>query len=599
MLGVALAGNPAAETAGAAAVWTVDRTSPEAALILSRLGVVGSERTVEIVIGFFGERLIDATHRTVVFPVLGNYRPVLDILELRNTRLLGQEDGTQTAVTCEWFFNENLQPPWFTGCGPQFVLADNSEPASLRVPAGVVQDLAGNRNLASRELWWQRPSVVIGDPGRGPVNGPFPVTFTFSEPVTGFGLGDLRVQGGCTTALAADETGTVWTATITPSAGRAEEFAVTVGLSADAVVNEPDPARPDRVSGIGNAAGAPYTRALDQMPPTVVIDSPTGGPAGGAFAVSPAFSEEVSGLTAADLVVSGGLATGVAGAGARYEATIEPAAGVAGEVTVALPAGAVSDAAGNANAASATYRREADLEAPAVSLPERRDVHPRGGPDRSLGELHGAHVAEGGRGHRRHDAEHQRYRHRLLQRHGSAVGAEHPQHDGRDQRLAGHGRHEHRERHGDGDRHGRQPRRGADRLPGGGHGGPDPCGVRLQPRHRDLRRHRPDGDRAERGADHLALLGDARGGVHGRLVHRRVGDRGPGRVRDYRHGGVERRLQRGHRHVHGHGGDGRDPGAEPRRHHRGRHGQHRREGGGVHDLGRHRLGGGRVGQRHP
>ena len=137
-----------------------------------------------------------------------------------------------------------------------------------------------------------------------------------------------------------------------------------------------------------------------------------------------------------------------------------------------------------------------------------------------------------------------------------------------DQRHPGRGRREHRRRHGDGDRHRRQPRHRVDHLPRGGQGGPDADGVRLQFRLGRLRRDRPDGDGAEWGPDHPVVLGHALGRVHGRLFHGRPDARGSGKLRDHRHRGVERQLQRGHRGVHRHGAGGRRPGAEPRRHRR-------------------------------
>ena len=82
------------------------------------------------------------------------------------------------------------------------------------------------------------------------------------------------------------------------------------------------------------------------------------------------------------------------------------------------------------------------------------------------------------------------------------------------------------------------------------------------------RRHRPDGDGAGRGTDHPVLFGHALGRVHGRRVHRRPDAGGGGRLRDHRHRGRRRQLQRGHCGVHRHGAGGRGAGAEPRHHRR-------------------------------
>ena len=63
--------------------------------------------------------------------------------------------------------------------------------------------------------------------------------------------------------------------------------------------------------------------------------------------------------------------------------------------------------------------------------------------------------------------DHHRRRHRVVQRHRSALGSDHPLRHRGHQRHPGHGRGEHRGRHGDGDRLRRQPRRRLHHLPHG------------------------------------------------------------------------------------------------------------------------------------
>ncbi|WP_407161264.1 Ig-like domain-containing protein [Aeromonas caviae] len=55
-----------------------------------------------------------------------------------------------------------------------------------------------------------------------------PVTFTFSEKVTGFELGDLTVVGGTVTGLTTADGGKTWTATFTPTPGFEGTASVTV-----------------------------------------------------------------------------------------------------------------------------------------------------------------------------------------------------------------------------------------------------------------------------------------------------------------------------------------------------------------------------------
>ncbi len=65
-------------------------------------------------------------------------------------------------------------------------------------------------------------------------DGPFTATFTFSEPVTGFALGDIAVGNGTASDLTGGDGDTAFTATITPSA----EGEVTVDVAANAAEDE-------------------------------------------------------------------------------------------------------------------------------------------------------------------------------------------------------------------------------------------------------------------------------------------------------------------------------------------------------------------------
>ena len=62
------------------------------------------------------------------------------------------------------------------------------------------------------------PVVAITGPGAAQ-SGAFTVTFTWSEPVSGFGDGDVSVSGGSLGPLTETAAQTVWTATLTPDGG--------------------------------------------------------------------------------------------------------------------------------------------------------------------------------------------------------------------------------------------------------------------------------------------------------------------------------------------------------------------------------------------
>lgn len=101
----------------------------------------------------------------------------------------------------------------------------------------------------------------------------------------------------------------------------------------------------------------------DVTAPTVTITDNVSGTATGNITYSLDFSEAVTGLTASDFSVTNGTVTAVSGSGSTYSVVVAPAAGVEGTLSLSLNAGAVTDAAGNANA-----QANADGQAIAVGL---------------------------------------------------------------------------------------------------------------------------------------------------------------------------------------------------------------------------------------
>ena len=108
---------------------------------------------------------------------------------------------------------------------------------TVDVAADAAADAASNGNLAAtrRTVDYDvtAPTVTITEVPETS-DGPFTATFTFSEPVTGFALGDIAVGNGMASAFADTDGGTTYTATITPSA----EGEVTVDVAADAAEDE-------------------------------------------------------------------------------------------------------------------------------------------------------------------------------------------------------------------------------------------------------------------------------------------------------------------------------------------------------------------------
>ena len=102
----------------------------------------------------------------------------------------------------------------------------------------------------------------------------------------------------------------------------------------------------------GNTSGASLV-PVDTTPPDVVISGvPERLAHKGSFDATITFSESVTGFTASDITVSHANVTALSGSGAIYTATITSTG--TGDVTLAVPAGAAEDAAGNGTTASNT-----------------------------------------------------------------------------------------------------------------------------------------------------------------------------------------------------------------------------------------------------
>ena len=242
---------------------------------------------------------------------------------------------------------------------------------TVKVNASTVIDAAGNGNTAGSNTVTVYidtivPTVSISDEPTTDQKDAFSLTVTFSEDVTGFTTGDLTVTGEAT-ATAVSGSGSDWTATITPNAGK--EGDVTVKVNANTVK--------DAAQNDNTASAATGNIHIDTIRPTATI---TGVPSTtdekkGAFDLTVTFSEAVNGFAVpGDLTVTGpGAATLKSGSDgdAVYTVTITPTATSEGDVTVKVNADTVTDAAGNNNTASAaTGNIHIDTIVPTVSIAE-------------------------------------------------------------------------------------------------------------------------------------------------------------------------------------------------------------------------------------
>ncbi|AWB67172.1 hypothetical protein C2869_12320 [Saccharobesus litoralis] len=113
------------------------------------------------------------------------------------------------------------------------------------------------------------------------------------------------------------------------------------------------------------SATSTATLQKDTVAPTVTLSSNQSQPVGGAFDITLQFSEDVSGLSLADIQVTNGSASNLQGSGSTYTATITPNSNATVNIDVA--AGAVQDSLGNDSIAATQLTVVVDGTAPTIS----------------------------------------------------------------------------------------------------------------------------------------------------------------------------------------------------------------------------------------
>ena len=249
----------------------------------------------------------------------------------------------------------------------------NAEAGSVQVNASSYADSAGNAGAASSTVSFtgdtKAPTVqVTADHNTLTAGDSAVVTFTFSEAVTGFGLGDVTVLGGTLGNLShvgVDSSGhDVYTATFTPDATNTEAGSVQVNASSYT-----------DVAGNSGAASNTISFTGDTKAPTVSVAADHSALLAGQTAVVTfTFSEAVASFALNDVTVHGGalgslVHVGVNGSGQDiYTATFTPDATNAEAGSIKVNASSYSDTAGNAGGASNTVNFTGDTLAPTVSV---------------------------------------------------------------------------------------------------------------------------------------------------------------------------------------------------------------------------------------
>ncbi len=221
----------------------------------------------------------------------------------------------------------------------------------VEVGSNVAEDEAGNGNEAAApfviEADLTGPEVEIASEATGPVSGALEVTIAFSEAVTGFEQNEITVTNGTVSSFSGS--GTSYTAEITPSASGS----VTVEIAADVAEDG---------AGNGNRAAEAFIIEADLTRPEVAIASEAAQPVSGAFEVTIAFSEAVTGFEREDIQIGNGtVADFTAVSSSAYRAAIEPTR-VGQPVVVEVSEDVAEDRAGNGNEAAAPFTIETAIE---------------------------------------------------------------------------------------------------------------------------------------------------------------------------------------------------------------------------------------------
>ena len=289
-------------------------------------------------------------------------------------------DGISNVTTPEFSFSAEAGLSYLgrVGDGQPQVITPVQDGTGLKVtvPAGALAegpntltlraiDAAGNftDRSATYVLDTSRPGLAItSDEAPQSVaaiaGGSVVYTFTFNQPVTGFGADDVAVTGGSKGTFSGLSP-TMYRLEVTPDAGAEGVLGVSVAAGAA-----------QDVAGNGSLAQQAAAQAFDFRVPTVDITDNRASATNGAITYTITFSEAVTGFTVEDVAVTGGVKEAftpstVAGeVGRVYTLVVVPNTGFEGNVTVNVAAGLAADAVGNPSLAAAQNVQLVDTKAP-------------------------------------------------------------------------------------------------------------------------------------------------------------------------------------------------------------------------------------------
>ena len=254
----------------------------------------------------------------------------------------------------------------FTGNGASYSAmftpdAGSTTAAVISVASAVFTDAAGNANTDGADsdntvsmsvntvvTDTAAPTIAIASDmaalGMGQTAA---ISFTLSEPSTSFAAADISVSGGTLSGFTGS--GTSYSALFTPTAD--STAAAVISVASNAFTDAAGNANADGGDTDNTVSMAVSTFVPDTTAPTISITSDMASlGVGQTAAISFTLSEPSATFTDADILVTGGILSGLTGNGASYTALFTPTAGSTTAAVISVASNAFTDAAGNANA---------------------------------------------------------------------------------------------------------------------------------------------------------------------------------------------------------------------------------------------------------
>ena len=271
--------------------------------------------------------------------------------------------GTATASITAWRANSDNTVYTAT------ITPTTSGEVTLRIPADVATDAAGNPNTAATSqtvtVDVDNPTVSIDVPS-GTQTGAFDATITFSEQVNLTGSGNITTSNSLSRLYSLSGDGTTYTAT----------FYRVDGEDGNVILKVPAGFAKDNADNLNTESGE-HTVPVDWKAPTVTVAVPS-GTQNGAFNITITFSEIVTGFTASDITLTTTLTEGTGNATAtlksgsdgdtEYTAEITPPADAEGQVDIQVQAAVAQDNANQDNTISNKLTVAIDTKSPTVTI---------------------------------------------------------------------------------------------------------------------------------------------------------------------------------------------------------------------------------------